>query len=186
MNRLKPALALALFASPAAAASGPFISLGNTNFIVLVSFLIFVGVLLYAKVPGKLTGMLDARSAQIKADLDEARALKEEAKAVLASYERKKKDVSEQADRIVAKAREEALAAAAEAKADLKAAIARRLVRAEERIATAEAAAIREVRETAVRVAIAAAGDILGKQMTAERASAEIDAAIATVGAKLH
>jgi F-type H+-transporting ATPase subunit b len=184
MNRVT--LAFALIASPAAAATGPFISLGNTNFIVLVSFLIFVGVLIYARVPGKLTGALDARAVQIRAELDEARALKEEAKAVLASYERKKKEVSEQADRIVAKAREEALAAAAEAKADLKSAIARRLKLAEERIATAEAAAIREVRETAVSVAIAAAGDILGRQMTAERAAAEIDAAIATVGAKLH
>lgn len=184
MKRLS--FVLALLASPAAAATGPFFSLSNTNFIVLVAFLIFVGVLLYVKLPAKLGGMLDARAAQIKSELDEARALKEEAKAVLASYERKKKEVSEQADRIVAKAKEEALAAAAEAKADLKAAIARRLQTAEERIASAEAAAIREVREKAVSVAIAAAGDILAKQMTADRAAAEIDAAIAAVGSKLH
>lgn len=184
MKRL--ALLLAILASPAAAATGPFFSLSNTNFIVLVSFLIFVGILLYAKVPGKLTGLLDARAAQIKSELDEARALKEEAKTVLASYERKKKEVSEQAERIVAKAKDEALAAAAEAKADLKAAIARRLQLAEERIATAEASAVREVREKAVSVAVAAAADLLAKQMTAERAAAEIDAAIATVGAKLH
>jgi F-type H+-transporting ATPase subunit b len=177
---------LIVLGSPALAASGPFISLSNTNFIVLVAFLIFVGVLIYAKVPARLTGMLDARAAQIKTDLDEARALKEEAKTILASYERKKKEVAEQADRIVAKARDEALAAAAEAKADLKAAIARRLAAAEDRIASAEAAAVREVRERAIAVAVAAAGDVLGKQMTADRASASVDAAIATVGAKLH
>jgi F-type H+-transporting ATPase subunit b len=180
-------LPLVLLAGPALAAGDkPFFSLSNTNFIVLISFLIFLGVLWRFKVPQMLTGLLDKRAAGIRAELDEARALKEEAKAVLASYERKKKEVSEQADRIVAKAREEALAAAAEAKADLKTAIARRLQLAEERIATAEATAVREVREKAVSVAIAAAGDILAKQMTADRASAEIEAAIATVGAKLH
>jgi F-type H+-transporting ATPase subunit b len=180
-------LPLVLLAGPALAAGDkPFFSLSNTNFIVLIAFLIFLGVLWRFRVPQMLTGMLDKRAAGIRAELDEARALKEEAKAVLASYERKKKEVSEQADRIVAKAREEALAAAAAAKADLKTAISRRLQLAEERIATAEAAAVREVRERAVSVAVAAAGDILANEMTADRASAEIEAAIATVGAKLH
>ena len=65
--------------------------------------------------------MLDARAVQIKADLDEARALREEAKAILASYERKQKEVQEQSERIVASAKEEAMAAAEQAKADLKA-----------------------------------------------------------------
>jgi F-type H+-transporting ATPase subunit b len=175
-----------LAALPAHAASGPFFSLGNTDFIVLVSFLIFVGILVYAKVPGFLTGALDRRAAQIRAELDEARALREEAKTILASYERKKKDVQEQSDRIVASARDEATRAADEAREELKRSIARRLAAAEERIASAEKAAIREVRERAVSVAVAAAGDILAKQMTAEAAASSIDASIQQVGAKLH
>jgi F-type H+-transporting ATPase subunit b len=173
-------------ATPALAASGPFFSLGNTNFVVLISFLLFVGVLLKFGVPGKLTGLLDARAAQIKADLDEARALREEAKAILASYERKKKEVQEQADRIVASAKEEAVAAAEQAKVDLANSIARRLTAAEDRIASAEAGAVRAVREHAVTVAIAAAADVLAKQMTAQTASASIDDAIKQVGAKMH
>ncbi len=173
-------------ASPAMAATGPFFSLGNTNFIVLLSFLLFIGVLLKFGVPGKLTGMLDKRAAQIKADLDEARALREEAKAVLASYERKKKEVQEQADRIVSSAKEEATAAAEQAKTDLANSITRRLAAAEERIASAEAGAVRAVREQAVAIAIAAAGDVLAKQATAETSSASIDAAIKQVGAKMH
>ncbi|MGB8812194.1 MAG: F0F1 ATP synthase subunit B [Paracoccaceae bacterium] len=177
---------MALVANPAFAASGPFFSLGNTNFIVLVSFILFVGVLIYMKVPGKLTGLLDARAVQIKADLDEARALREEAKTILASYERKQKEVQEQSDRIVAMAREEALAAAAQAKADLKVSIARRVAAAEDRIASAVSGAVREVRERAVAIAVAAAGDVLAKQMTAEGAAASIDDAIAQVEAKLH
>jgi len=173
-------------ASPAMAATGPFFSLGNTNFVVLISFLLFIAVLLKFGVPGMLTGMLDKRALQIKADLDEARALREEAKAVLASYERKKKEVQEQADRIVSSAKEEAIAAAEQAKTDLANSIARRLAAAEERIASAEAGAVRAVREQAVAIAIAAAGDVLAKQATAETASASIDAAIKQVGAKMH
>lgn len=176
----------ALAATPALAATGPFFSLHNTNFIVLIAFLVFVGILVYFKVPGKIGAMLDARAAQIKAELEEARALREEAQTILASYERKQKEVQAQADRIVATAKDEAMAAATQAKADLQAAIARRLAAAEDQIASAEASAVREVRERAVAVAIAAAGDILAKQMTTESAGALIDDAIAQVDAKLH
>jgi F-type H+-transporting ATPase subunit b len=175
-----------LFASPALAATGPFVSLGNTDFVVLISFLLFVGVLVYAKVPGMLTGMLDKRANQIRSELEEARALREEAKTILASYERKKKDVQAQADRIVAQAREEATAAAVDAKAELQRSIARRLAAAEDRIASAEQAAVREVREQAVAVAVAAAAEMLKGQMTKESAAASVDASIAEVGARLH
>lgn len=184
MKRLS--ILLALTASPALAASGPFISLGNTNFVVLLGFLAFVALLVYLKVPGKLAGMLDARAVAIKAEIDEARALREEAKSILATYERRHKEVQEQAERLVASARDEALAAARQAKEDLKQAIARRLAAATDQIASAEAAAIRQVREQAVNVAIAAAGDVLAKQMTADAASASIDAAIVQVEARMH
>ena len=85
-------------ASPAFAATGPFISLRNTNFVVLLAFLLFIGILMYYKVPAKIGEMLDKRSASIKSELNEARALREEAQSLLASYERKKKEVQEQAD----------------------------------------------------------------------------------------
>ncbi|WP_225026800.1 F0F1 ATP synthase subunit B [Xinfangfangia pollutisoli] len=186
MKKLSVLFALIASASPALAASGPFFSLHNTNFVVLVAFLIFIGVLVYMGVPKKLTGLLDARAAQIKAELEEARALREEAKSVLASYERKQKDVAEQTDRIISTAKEEAMAAAEQAKAELQRSIARRLQAAEEQIAAAEGAALRHVRERAVAVAVAAAGEILAKQMTTEAANASIDEAIETVGAKLH
>lgn len=179
-------LALMLAASPALAASGPFISLHNTNFVVLLAFLVFIGVLLKFGVPGKIGGMLDARAAQIKAELEEAKALREEARALLASYEKKQKDVQDQSDRIVAQAKEEAQAAATQAKEDLKTTIARRLAAAQDQIASAEKNAIREVREKAISVAVQAAGDVLAKGMTADAAAASIDAAIAQVEAKLH
>ena len=182
----KLSLALILAAGPALAAEGPFISLNNTEFVVLIAFIIFVGALVYFGVPGKVTGILDARAVQIKADLEEARNLREEAKTILASYERKQREVQEQSDRIVAGAREEAMAAAKQAKADLKTAIARRLAAAQDQIASAEASALRQVKERAVSVAVAVAGDVLAQQMTAEAAALSIDTAIGQVEARLH
>ena len=188
MHRLTLAAVGAVAASPALAAPGdyPFFSLRNTDFVVAIAFLLFVGVLVYFKVPALIGGLLDKRAAKIKSDLDEARALRDEAKALLESYERRQREVQDQADRIVAAAREDAQAAAEQARADLGTTIARRLQAAEDRIASAEASAVREVRDQAVRVAVAAAGDVLAKQMTAENANALIEASIEEVGQRLH
>jgi len=181
------ALTLAIgSASPAFAASGPFFSLHNTNFVVLLAFLVFIGVLFYFKVPGMIGGMLDTRAEGIKSELDEARALREEAQTILASYERKQKDVQEQAERIVAVAREDAAAAAEQAKLDLEKSIARRLSAAEDQIASAQASAVKDVRDRAIVIAVAAANDVIAKQMTAAEGNRLIDAAITEVDAKLH
>ena len=176
----------AIAATPALAASGPFFSLNNTDFVVTIAFLLFMGVIIYLKVPGLLAGMLDKRAENIRAELDEAKALREEAQSVLASYERKHKEVAEQAERIVKHAREEAASAAEDAKEELKRSIARRLQAAEDQIASAEAAAVREVRDSAIRIALGAAGDVISKEMDAAQANALIDDAIKDVEAKLH
>lgn len=173
-------------ASPAFAASGPFFSLKNTDFVVLLGFILFVLVLMKFKVPGMIGKMLDQRAEGIKSELDEARALREEAQSILASYERKQKEVQEQADRIIATARMDAQAVAEQAKKDLEVSLARRLAAAEEQIASAQSAVERDVRDSAVAVAISAARDIIAKQMTAADGNKLIDAAIADVDAKLH
>ena len=182
----KLSILLTFAASPALAATGPFFSLRNTDFVVTLAFLLFVAVLVYFKVPSLLGGLLDKRAAGSRADLQAARALRDEAQAILASYERKQKDVQEQADLIVAAAKREAVQAADQAKADLQTAIARRLKAAEEQIASAEAAAVREVRDRAVAVAVSTAGELLAKQMGAAERGKLIDQSIATVDAKLH
>ena len=173
-------------ASPAFAAKGPFLSLANTDFVVLIAFILFIGVIFYFKVPGMLSGMLDKRAEGIQSELDEARALREEAQTLLASYERKQREMQEQADKIVAAAKEEAAAASEQAKEDLKASIARRLAAAEDQIASAEASAVREVRDQAVTVAIAAAREVIAKDITAAAGNKLIDDAIGEVEAKLH
>lgn len=183
--RMFPLLAI-FAATPALAAGGPFFSLYNTDFVVLIAFLLFVGVIVYLKVPGLIGGLLDKRADGIRADLEEARALREEAQKVLADYERRQKEVQATADRIVAKAREEATAAAEQAKADIAASVKRRLEAAEGQIEAAEAAAVRAVRERAVSVAVGAAGEVLSGQMTKAESNRLIDDAIEQAGSRLN
>lgn len=158
----------------------------DTNIVVAIAFVIFVGFLVYAGVPGKIGKLLDDRADKIKADLAEARALREEAQQILASYERKQQEVEQLAAEIVSKAKAEAQMNADAAKADLAASIERRIASAKDQIASAEAGAVREVKDRAVEVAIAAAQDVISTQMDAARASGLIDSAIQQVGAKLH
>jgi F-type H+-transporting ATPase subunit b len=184
-------LVAAVAAAPAFAASknpfsADFYKLSNTDFIVAVSFFLFIGVLFYFKVPSILGGLLDKRAEGIQSELDEAKALRDEAQALLASYERKHAEVQEQADRIVAQAKQSAEESAAQAKVDLEKSIARRLQAAEDQIASAEAGAVKQVRDEAARVAVAAAGEVIAKEMSAVKSDDLIDEAIKTVQSKLH
>ena len=191
MKRLSGIAAAVLFAGPALAStkdvfSGEFYTLANTNLIVLIAFGIFVGFLVYLGVPGMLTSQLDKRAHGIRSELDEARALREEAQALLGSFERKQREVKDQAERIIVAARESAAEAAEIAKKDLERSIERRVQAAGEQIAQAEASAVKQVRDEAARIAIAAAGEMIAGNMTASRADALIEDAIKTVADKLH
>ncbi|MDJ0824697.1 MAG: F0F1 ATP synthase subunit B [Rhodobacter sp.] len=183
---LRLTVPMILAAGPALAAGDRFFSLANTDFIVLISFLLFIGILVYLKVPGLLGGMLDKRAEGIRAELDEAKALREEAQTVLASYERKQKEVAEQSQRIVEHAREEARLAAEKAKEELQASMARRIAAAADQIDSAQAKVVKEVRDEAITVAVAAAREVIAKQMTSAAANKLVDDAIAAVETKLH
>jgi len=181
-------LPAALLAQPALAAGGDygFTSLFNTDYVVLIGFLLFFAILFWFNVPNLLGRMLDDRAKQIQADLDEARSLREEAQSILAEYERKARDVTEQAERIVTAAKADAAAAAEQAKEDLKLSIARRLQAAEDQITNAEEKAVRQVRDSAVEVAIDAAAQVLTAQTNANRANALIEASINQVAERLN
>ena len=158
----------------------------DATFWVGAAFLIFVGILFYFKVPAMLTGALDDRSKKIADDLDQARQLREEAQALLATYERKQRDALAEAEEIIAHAREEALREAANAAAKLDEAISRRQQGALDKIALAEAQAEKEVREAAIEIAIGAATAVVAQQVQGERADALIDSATADLGRHLN
>jgi F-type H+-transporting ATPase subunit b len=183
-------LLVAVAATPAFAqedhAEYGFFSLHNTNFIVLLAFLLVVGLMIYTGVPGRLSALLDRRAEAIRREITEARALREEAQQLLSSFDRKRQEMAAQAERIVTDARLEAERAAAQAKEDAARAVQRRIAGAEEQIAAAQAKAIREVKDRAVAVAVAAAQEVLAQQMTPAARARLIDESIATVSDRLH
>ena len=190
MNRVVPALAAAVMATPAPAASknpfsAEFYALSNTDFIVSLAFILFLGVLWRFGAPRVIAKALDDRADGIRAELEEARALREEAQALLATCERRQADVRTQADEIIASAKAEAEAVAEQAKADIARSVERRLSVARDRIASAEAAAVKEVRHQAIAVAIGAAADMLADSIGAAEADRLIDAGVAEVEARL-
>ncbi len=182
------AIITALSAGPALASypDYPFFPLRNTDLVVLIGFVIFVGILVYFKVPAILTGFLDKRSDTIRAELEEARRLREEAQQLRSSFERKKDEVKDQAERIIARAREDAELAAQQAREDLDASIARRLKAAEDQIASAETAALRAVHNRAVAVAVKAAGDVIAKSIDKDEADRLIADSVKTVESRMH
>jgi F-type H+-transporting ATPase subunit b len=160
--------------------------LNNTEIVVGIGFVIFVAVLIYYRVPAMIARKLDERAVRIRAELDEARALRDEAQSLLASYERRQREVKNQAEDIVTAAKAEAEKAAAAAKEDIRRSVARRMQTATEQIAAAEQAAVRQIKDRAVAIAVAAAADVLRGGIKAEDGNRLIDASIEEVGAKLH
>lgn len=160
--------------------------LQEAEFWVAVAFLIFVGVLIYLGVHRKLGEALDQRSARIKADLDEARRLRDEAADLLASYQQKRGDAEKEAAAIVAEAQAEAGRVAAEARAKMEDFVARRTKLAETKIAQAEAQALADVRAAAADAAVTAAEKILAGSAKGQVADDLIARGIADVKAKLN
>jgi F-type H+-transporting ATPase subunit b len=151
----------------------------------MIALFVFIGVILYLKVPGLITKALDNRIKAIEAELAEAERLRLEAKFLLEEYESKRQAAATEAESIVAAAREEAFRMTAEAKTSLEALIARRTKAVEDKIAQAESQAVAEVRSRSADVAVEAARVLLTKQM-ANKGDALVDQAIKDVGAKLN
>jgi F-type H+-transporting ATPase subunit b len=156
------------------------------EFWVAVSFVLFIGVIVYAGAHKKIIGALDDRSARIKAELDEARRLREEAGRLLAEYQRKQREAEREAEAIVAEAKAEAERVAAEARVKMEEFVARRTKQAETKIGQAEAQALADVRAAAADAAVAAAETILRNSAKGQVADDLLARGIADVKAKLN
>ncbi len=128
---------------------------------VALAFFLFLVLLVYVGAHRRVTQSLDRRQARIKAELDEATRLKEEARALLAEFERKGREAENEAAAMIANAKAEAERLAAEAKARMEDFVARRTKMAEAKIAQTEAQALADVRAAAADAAVAAAEKIL-------------------------
>ena len=156
----------------------------DATFIATAAFIVFCGVLIELKIPAQITAMLDDRSAEIGKELAEAQRLKEQAAALLAEYEAKRKAAEAQAEEIVAQAKVQAEALAAETKKQLTEAMARAERGAAEKIARAEAQALADVRAAAADAAVQAAEKMLREQLTPAAQAQLIDRGVAEVSRK--
>ena len=158
----------------------------DATFWALIALIIFLGVVVYMKVPGMLTKNLDERADKIRNDLEEARRLREEAQELLAEYQRKRKEAEQEASDIIAAAERDAELMAKEAEEKTADFVARRTAMAEQKIAQAQAQAVADVRASAVEIAIAAAGKIVEGKVSGATADKLIKDSIAEVKARLN
>jgi F-type H+-transporting ATPase subunit b len=153
---------------------------------VAVAFVLFIGVLIYVGAHKKVIEALDHRSARIKAELDEARRLRDEAGKLLADYQKKQREAEKEAEAIVAGAKAEAERVAAEARIKVEEFVARRTKLAESKIGQAEAQAVADVRAAAAEAAVTAAEQILRATAKGEIADKLVARGIEDVKAKLN
>jgi F-type H+-transporting ATPase subunit b len=153
---------------------------------VLVSFVLFLGLLVYYKIPNTLAKALDNRADRIRVELEEARRLREDAQQILADYQRKQRDAEKEAEDIIAVARREAQVYADESRKALQESLQRRLKLAEEKIARAEEQAIQDIRSQSVDAAVAAAERLIARELKDKSAESLVDRSIRDVSAKLN
>ncbi|MEC9342274.1 MAG: F0F1 ATP synthase subunit B [Pseudomonadota bacterium] len=158
----------------------------DATFWALIGLLIFIGVVIYFKVPAVMGKSLDSRAGKIRDELDEARRLREEAQELLAEYQRKRKAAEAEAEDIVSAAKQEAVLFAEESARKTEEFVARRTAMAEQKIAQAESQAVADVRAAAVDIAIAAAEKLIAGKVKGASADKIIDSSIAEVKSRLN
>lgn len=152
--------------------------LQDPTFWVAVAFIGFLAVLVYFKVPPMIAKQLDIRADKIRAELEEAKKLREDAQSLFADYQRRQHDALQTAEEIVARAQEDAEILRKESIQELEVTLARRQELAEIKIRQAEEKAVAEVQGIAVDVAIAAAAKLMQDGLQGDRADALIDQSI--------
>lgn len=153
---------------------------------VLVSFALFVALLVYYKIPDKIVKALDDRADRIRSELAEARRLRDEAGAILADYQRKRTEAEREAEDIIAMARKEAQFYAEEQRKALAETLSRRVKLAEQKIARAEEQAILDIRSRSVDVAIAAAETLIANQLKGKSAESLVEKSVREISTKLN
>lgn len=152
---------------------------------VAFSFLLFVA-LTYKKIAGFIIRALDARSAQIKAELDQAKTLREEAENVLAQYKQKQAEYLKEAEGIMLKAREDANLFRSNAERELQSVLDTRMKHAIEKIALEENKAIQDVRNHVVDIALAAARAMIVEHVATMSQEELVKLALADLERKIH
>lgn len=149
---------------------------------IALAMIAVLALMVWKKVPAAIGKALDGKIAAIRAQLDEAEALRNEAEALKAEYAAKATAAEAEAAAMVERARHEAEALIEKARKDADALVERRSRMAEEKIAAEERAAVQQIRAAAADAATRAAARLIGEQVDAGADAKLVDAAISDLG----
>lgn len=137
----------------------------------------------FARAP--VLGWLDGEIAKIRSELEQAKALRKEAEALLVSYKAREQEALQEAAAMVAQAEREAGYLREAAARELQESLAHYAEQAAERIAHAEAEAVADVRRAVIDLAEQASTQVLREQLNAAQASDYLDRVIAELPGQL-
>ena len=126
----------------------------DATFWVMISFFLFVGLLIYFQIPQKIKKTLEENILNIKNQIDEADKLKEEAKNILTEHEKKISNSKTEMKSMITKASEEAEKNIIKTNQDFHNLMENRKKNAEERIKQLKNQALKDIKNTSVRIAI--------------------------------
>ena len=175
-----PAFALSYGVSYAAG-SKKMVSLDNTDFVVLISFLIFVGVLIYFKVPSIVGAFLDKRSDDIQSEIEKAGEILEEAKKILSSIEADHIRTSETIGQMVETARSRAGEEEEKAKKNIEELMKNKLISAEGQVMSNERKILEEIEDRAIDLSIEKVKVKLSQSLSSSDYDNQFDASIQSI-----
>ncbi len=126
----------------------------DATFWVMISFFVFVGLLIYFKIPQKIKTTLDENIINIQKQLDEADKLKEDAKNILTEHEKRISNSKVEVKDMISKANEEADKNVIKTNQDFHNLMDTRKKNAEERIKQLKNQVLKDIKNASVKIAI--------------------------------
>ena len=126
----------------------------DATFWVMISFFLFVGLLIYFQIPQKVEKTLEENILNIKNQIDEADKLKEEAKNILTEHEKKISNSKTEMKSMITKASEEAEKNIIKTNQDFHNLMENKKRNAEERIRQLKNQALKDIKNTSVKIAM--------------------------------
>ena len=126
----------------------------DATFWVAISFFIFLGILVYFKIPQKVKSALDKNITNIKNQINEAEKLKEEAKNILGEHEKKISNSKAEVKSMIDKANEDSEKNIIKTNEEFHRLMDNRKKNAEERIKQMKNQALKDIKNASVKIAI--------------------------------
>ncbi len=128
----------------------------DATFWVAVSFFIFLGVLIYYKIPQKIASTLNDNISTIKIEVDDAESLKEESKNILSEYEKKISNAKTEVKQMINSANDDVEKNVLKANEEFYAQMENRKKNTEDRIRQMKNQALKDIQNASLKISIQA------------------------------